>query len=102
VGLQLGTNLITVAGSQPSGQPVFGGSTVFIDLLNVVRAAPLTASLSVGPTNLVLTWTGGVAPFTIEQSATLAPGDWVPVATASTSASLPFAGTQAFYRVRTQ
>jgi hypothetical protein len=55
-----------------------------------------------GP-NVVLNWTGGLAPFVIERAEVLTPSDWQPLLTnAQFNATLPASNTDGFFRLRAQ
>ena len=103
VPVQPGTNVLTVMGSEPSGQPGFGGGTSFSENLTVIRMARIVASVYTDGAGAHLSWTGGLAPFTVEQSTNLALGGWAPVfTTGALHAQLPLTNSQAFYRIRSQ
>jgi hypothetical protein len=66
----------------------------------VVTVTPVvTLSVARSGTNLVLTWSGGSAPYVLESSANL--GTWTPILTNNgQSTTLPVASTNLLFRVR--
>ena len=61
----------------------------------------IVLSASANGTNLSVSWTGGLPPYVVERSDSLFPVLWSGVVTTSTqNASVPMAGTNAFFRVR--
>ena len=71
------------------------------DAVNLTVTQALTVALARTGTNVSLNWTGGSAPYVVEQTATLRSSSWLPVLTNnSASAVLPTAGTARFFRVR--
>jgi hypothetical protein len=69
-----GTNTFVVQVTDPGG--LFGNATL---KLNVIPATPILASLSLQGTNLVLSWTGGIAPYQVQLSTDLGSLLWQPV-----------------------
>lgn len=66
----------------------------------VLPGAPLLATPKVSGENLLLTWTGGQAPFTVQTKATLA-GTWLDVVTTNDhSTSVSSSVGQGFFRLR--
>ena len=100
--LKLGTNTLTILAAGPTWSNL-GGSTTFNTGLTVVRAPPIVASIAINGRNTTLSWTGGVPPFQIETSSTLAPQDWVPLLTNDVrTATLPINSSPAYFRISGQ
>ncbi len=65
-----------------------------------VPGGEIAVTASVSGNNLVVTWTGGTAPFKVQQRASLSSGDWIDVTTTSDrTASVPMDGTAGFIQV---
>jgi hypothetical protein len=63
----------------------------------------LIVSISRSGTNVNLTWTGGAAPFVVQQSGTLPAVSWSGVTTTSMqNATLPMTNKAKFFRVQSQ
>jgi len=61
----------------------------------------ITVTISRNDPDVVLNWTGGLAPFVIERAAALNPLNWQPFLTNSqTGATLPASNASSFFRVR--
>ena len=59
------------------------------------------AAVSLQDTNLLLTWAGGIAPYTVQMTPTLPGPPWQTVGgpTNATSLLVPATNTAAFYRI---
>jgi hypothetical protein len=80
-----------------------GVHSVAYDAVIVNVVAPILLSASASGTNILLNWTGGVAPFVVEQSTNLNFSNWTAVVTNNSSnVVIPILKNQAFYRVRTE
>lgn len=68
----------------------------------VVTVTPaIVLSLTKSGANLNLSWTGGAAPFVVEQADEVSPANWSGViTTAVQTASVPITASNAFFRVR--
>jgi hypothetical protein len=92
----IGVNNFAVRVSDPGG--LFGDATMN---LTVSAAAPLIASISLVDTNLILSWTGGIAPYQVQVSTNLANPAWQdflgPMST--NSLTLSTGNPAAFYRI---
>ncbi|EEF57646.1 glycoside hydrolase family 76 protein [Pedosphaera parvula] len=94
-----GTNVFLMKVTDPGGL----SSTATMNL--PVAAAPAIASSAVlQGTNLMLNWSGGIAPFQIEQATNLINPVWVSfgAATSANSLSVPATNGAAYYRIRGQ
>jgi hypothetical protein len=92
-----GANVFQVRATDPAG--LSGVATM---TLQVAPAPPMTATLSVQPTNLLLSWTGGIAPYDVFVATNLASPVWEPVQISVTVSNLDLPPTNpaAFYRIR--
>jgi hypothetical protein len=83
------------------------------DTLETVRSKPvpvivtpggggeITVSIVTTPQGLILNWTGGSGPYTIQKKTTLSDADWIDVGTtANTSFPITADGASGFYRIR--
>lgn len=91
------SRLLATATIGTSWAPAYGGTTSFNDALLVT--APFDATLApLSPTSLLLSWTGGYAPYRVQSSPDLT--TWTDVNTNATSPlTVPATGTRAFFRV---
>jgi len=63
----------------------------------------IIVSIALAGTNLDLTWTGGVAPFVVQETGALPAGSWSDVATTGLqNASVPVTNVVGFFRIRSQ
>ncbi len=93
------TNVIVVTATTPSGFPVNGGETTFNETISVV-SSPVVVSLSLQGPALVLSWTGGDGPFTVQRAIDLGRADWEDFRVGVTSPVLVEPeGKPQFYRV---
>jgi hypothetical protein len=92
----VGTNTFQVSATDPGG--LSASATLNI---TVKPAPPLTAATTLQGTNLLLNWTGGIAPYQVLMTTNLAGPDWQPVGPATNATSLltPATNSGAFYRV---
>jgi hypothetical protein len=67
----------------------------------VSPAPPITAAVSQQDTNLLLTWAGGIAPYTVQMTPTLPGASWQTLGgpTSTTSLLVPATNAAAFYRI---
>ena len=80
-----------------------GVHAVAYDAVTITVASGVNLAFSEAGTNIVLSWPGGLPPFVVQQSATLAPGSWSGVITTSEqNVSLPITNTTEFFRVQSQ
>jgi hypothetical protein len=78
-----------------------GVHAVAYDATVVTVAQGISLSLNPSGTNVVLHWTGGAPPYTVETSAMTARTPWTPLlVTTNTAATLPMSGPGALFRVR--
>jgi hypothetical protein len=91
-----GPDTFTVRASDPSG--LFSSATMNI---SVIPAPPIIAAVSLQDTNLVLTWSGGLAPFQVQMAADLSAAIWQNVGSpvATNTLSLSLSNDAAFYRI---
>jgi hypothetical protein len=91
-----GLNVFVVQGTDPGG--LSGSATMNI---TVVPAPPIIVSVTLVDTNLVLSWTGGLAPYQVQTTAVLGTPAWQTLAGPLTTNSLTILPTDpaAFYRV---
>ena len=91
----VGTNSFQVSVTDP------GGLSSSATLNIAVSAAPLTATVILQATNVLLNWTGGIAPYQVQMATNLLAPDWQPVGPATNATSLltPATNAGAFYRV---
>jgi predicted esterase len=95
------TNKLLVTASTTSWSAGYGGNTTFSDSL-AVWYTPLVASLSLQGQDPILSWTGGVAPFDVEQAMNLEAFRWTIVRTNVTPpVAVPGQSGAEFYRVVT-
>lgn len=65
--------------------------------------AGISLSISVGGTNVSLSWTGGTAPFTVQEAVTLPAGAWNNVVTTNAqNVTLPLTNATEYFRVQGQ
>jgi hypothetical protein len=65
--------------------------------------AAINLSITVTGTNVNLSWTGGTAPFVVQETGTLPMGTWSNVITTNAqNVSLPLTGAAEFFRVQGQ
>ena len=109
------TNVTFVNAAQTNTTATFGAPGVYTLMLSasngvhavaydavVINAtAAIVLDVARAGANVNLTWTGGVAPFVVERSATLPASSWSGVVTTSVqNVSLPLTPGNAFFRVR--
>ena len=70
--------------------------------VSLVAASPITITSIVNNGNgtVTINWTGGDAPYILEQCTDLAPGSWAPVSTNATTSATVSIGSTAFFRVQ--
>ena len=69
--------------------------------IRVLAPPPILSAISGSGTNLVLSWSGGIAPYQVQVSADLSASGWINLGSASNAASLVITPTNAaaFYRI---
>lgn len=93
------TNLVIVTARTTSWAPAFGGNTTFNDTLTVF-CSPIRVTLALQDSGALLSWAGGVAPYSVQRATNLSLGDWAEVLTnAAPPLALPLDGTAGFYRI---
>jgi len=92
----VGTNSFVVKVSDPAG--LFGTATMN---LVVAPAPPIILTIDLQGTNLVLNWSGGLAPYQLQQTTSLAVPTWqnLGAPTGASSLLVPVTNDTAFYRV---
>jgi len=95
----VGTNRFQVSATDSSG--LADAATM---ILQVAAPAPTIATLSAQQTKLVLSWSGGIAPYEVMMATNLASPVWQPVQSslAATNVTVSPTNPAAFYRVRGQ
>jgi hypothetical protein len=106
-GLRLRTNtnnLIIVTAYGTTWMPVWKGTTSFNTNLRVTEVnTPIALTISATDQNATLQWTGGLAPYVVQECSDLAIGNWSNVRTTSlTTVTMPLEPNGAFYRVGIQ
>ena len=80
-----------------------GVHAVAYDAAVYTATTGISLSISVTGTNVNLSWTGGTAPFVLQETSALSAGTWSDVLTTNAqSVSLPLAGAGGFFRVESQ
>jgi len=80
-----------------------GVHAVAYDAAVYTATTGISLSISVTGTNVNLSWTGGTAPFVLQETSALPAGTWSDVLTTNAqSVSLPLAGVGGFFRVESQ
>ena len=80
-----------------------GIHAVAYDAVVITVSQPIWITATLTGTNMSLTWTGGLGPYLLQQSETLAASIWSGVLTTSSqSATLPITNASSFYRVQGQ
>ncbi len=92
----VGDNSFLVSATDPGGL----SSTATLNIA-VTPAPPIIATVALQGTNLLLNWSGGIAPYQVLMTTTLDPPAWQPLGPPSNAASLLFPATNpaAIYRV---
>jgi len=92
----VGSNRFVVSVTDPGG--LSSSATLTI---TVVPAPPIISTISVQGGNLLLSWTGGIAPYQVQMTTDLVNSAWENVGGPVSSSSLPVAPTNAatFYRI---
>lgn len=91
-----GGNVFVVVAKDPDGLSVSAAMN-----LNVVAAPPIKASVSPEGTNLLLSWTGGIAPYQVEMATHLTNPAWQAISAPLTGSNLLLvpSNSAAFYRI---
>jgi hypothetical protein len=80
-----------------------GVHAVAYDAAVYTATTGISLAISVTGTNVNLSWTGGTAPFVLQETSALSAGTWSDVLTTNAqSVSLPLAGAGGFFRVESQ
>lgn len=98
------TNRLLITAFGTSWSAILGGNTSFSRSLQVAQvAAPIMMTILKNSQGVLLSWSGGVPPYTIQQRTNLSSGSWLGVkATNGTSVTLPLAAPADFYRIQGQ
>ena len=101
-----GTFVLTISGGALTNSEVrtvtVSSSSVLVDVKASLTPGPLQIQIAKGTgNNVVLTWSGGKAPFQVQTSTTLSATSWQNVGTATSNRTLTVtpSGTRAYYRV---
>lgn len=94
------TNVIVVTATlDTTWAPAFGGNTTFSDTVSVF-SAPVRLSLARQGPEVILDWTGGVPPFSVQSTPTLGAPTWAEVLTDATPpVTVPVPEGSRFFRV---
>ncbi|PWU19963.1 MAG: hypothetical protein C5B50_05120 [Verrucomicrobia bacterium] len=94
-----GTNTFVVSVTDPGSLSNTATMTIAVQ-----PAPPIIATLNFQPTQLLLTWTGGISPYQVQQTTDLAIPVWQNFGPPTSTNSLPLAPTNAvaFYRIQGQ
>ncbi len=93
------TNIVIVTAKTTSWAPGIGGNTTINDTLAIL-STPVRATLSAEAGGLLLHWTGGVPPFTVQSTAQLTSGNWQDLLTnAAPPVPLSPDNPSGFYRI---
>ncbi|HXR03707.1 MAG TPA: hypothetical protein VN836_03260 [Verrucomicrobiae bacterium] len=80
-----------------------GVHAVAYDAVMITVSNTINVSIIGTGTNVNLSWTGGTAPFVVQETGTLPAGSWRNVATTSLqNASVPMTNATAFFRIQSQ
>jgi hypothetical protein len=80
-----------------------GVHAVAYDAAVYTATSAINLSIALSGTNVNLVWTGGTAPFTVQETTTLPAGSWNTVVTTNVqSVSLPMTNTTEYFRVQGQ
>jgi len=80
-----------------------GTHAVAYDAVVITVTNVITAAIAHTGTNAHVSWTGGVAPYSVQQTPTLPAGTWKTLVTTSgNSTNLPLTNTAGFFRVQGQ
>jgi hypothetical protein len=92
----VGANSFRVSVTDPGGL----SSTATLNIA-VTPARSIMAGISQQDTNLLLNWTGGIAPYMVQTTTTLTSPAWQPPGSPTNATSLlfPASNTAAFYRI---
>jgi hypothetical protein len=76
---------------------------VAYDAAAYTATSAINQSIAVAGTNVILSWTGGTAPFVVQETGTLPAGSWSNVVTTNVqSLSLPVMDIPEFFRIQGQ
>ena len=94
--LDVGPNSFVVSATDPGG--LSGTATLNI---NVQAAPPIISSITNNITNIVLNWSGGIAPFDVQASTNLSSPTWIDMGNSINSNTFNIVPTNpaAFYRI---
>jgi hypothetical protein len=95
-GAEIGSNSFTIRATDPAG--LFNTATMTIP---VVAAPAIVAGVSIQGGDLLLSWSGGTSPFSVQMTTNFGSPNWQPVASGLTGTSLavPRTNAAAFYRI---
>jgi PKD repeat protein len=80
-----------------------GMHAVAYDAAVFTVTSAINVSITRAGTNVNVSWTGGTAPFVVQETGTLPAGSWSDVATTSVqSTNIPLTNTAGFFRVKGQ
>jgi hypothetical protein len=80
-----------------------GVHAVAYDAAVITVTNGIRVSIMCTGTNVNVSWTGGTAPFVVQETGTLLAGSWSDVATTSVqSTNIPITNTAGFFRVKGQ
>ena len=80
-----------------------GMHAVAYDAAGFTVTSAINVSITRAGTNVNVSWTGGTAPFVVQETGTLPAGSWSDVATTSVqSTNIPLTNTAGFFRVKGQ
>jgi hypothetical protein len=92
----IGSNSFAVRATDPAG--LFSTAIMTIP---VVAAPGIVAGVSILGGDLLLSWSGGISPYSVQVTTNFGSADWQPVASGLTGTSLvvPRTNAAAFYRI---
>jgi hypothetical protein len=80
-----------------------GVHVVAYDAAAYTATSGINLSIAPAGTNVILSWTGGTAPFVVQETGTLPAGSWSTVVTTNAqSVSLPMTNSTEFFRIQGQ
>jgi len=80
-----------------------GVHAVAYDAVDITVTNAINVSIALAGTNMNLSWTGGAAPFVVQQTAALPAATWNNIVTTSVnSTNIPITNTTGFFRVMGQ
>jgi hypothetical protein len=80
-----------------------GIHAVAYDAVVVTASNSINVSITPNGTNVNVSWSGGVSPYVVQQTASLSPAAWSDIVTTSLNSTIiPIASTSEFFRVKGQ